>query len=55
MRELEPIDASSQRGIMGDSSSSQLDAAVGIKNGLFGGIAFWSLAFVLYSLFRFFA
>ena len=38
-----------------DYSNTRLDAAIGIKNGLIGGIAFWVLAYLLYSLFRFFA
>ena len=38
-----------------DYSSSRLDAAIGIKNGLIGGMALWIFAYLLYSLFRFFA
>ena len=31
-------------------SAYRLDAAVGIKNGLLGGIAFWAIGFALFSL-----
>ncbi len=67
MSKPQPIDAIPQSGIRAgmtpamfnspreDYSRSQFSAAIGMRNGLIGGIAFWILAFLVYSVFRFFA
>jgi hypothetical protein len=38
-----------------DDSDNTFDAAIGIRNGLTGGMAFWTLAYLLLILFRTFA
>ena len=40
---------------VGDDSGNPFDAAIGIRNGLIGGMAFWTLAYLLFMLFRTFA
>ena len=42
------------RGVEGDSGNT-FDAAIGIRNGLIGGMAFWTLAYLLLILLRTFA